>query len=191
MEIRNISQGVSNINTGGTNLTKGADKPEKVGYNPLPSDDYKPEEGEKGFISKVVDGITKFVRKNIIGPSDRFADRLKSDFGTQAMVAGGLIGGAAGAYIGYDAAGYENANTQTDALTWQEPTMQQKHLGNIPSDYYSWSRWDYTHHDYDTDGRYSGGDRVYRQAPVFDGEGNPRMHDVNKTISSDRFGRFG
>ena len=192
MEIRNVGTTHSNIKPAESKILAKSDKPVKTGYSPMPEDSFKPENGEKkGFVEKTVDGIANFIRNNIIGPAGKFKDHLKQDFGTQCMVAGGMVGGAAGAYIGYDAAGYEEVNAQSHNLTWQEPTMQRKYLGDIPDDYYSWSPFDFKSHKYDENMRLTGGDSVYRDAPVYDSSGNPMKHDVSRTINSKRFSRFG
>ncbi|MCE1246509.1 MAG: hypothetical protein LWY06_07695 [Firmicutes bacterium] len=156
------------------------------------SDSYKPSENqEKGFVEKVVDGITGFVEDCIIGPAGDFKKKVTSDFGTAAMTAGGLVGGAAGAYLGYDAAIKEAANMKSETLTWQEPVMQSKNLGGIPSDYFSWSTFDFHSEKFDANGRLMGDSQVYRDVPVFNQDGTVRMHDVTETIDSKRFGVFG
>mgnify|MGYP000883472534 CR=1 FL=1 len=156
------------------------------------SDSFKPSENqEKGIIEKAVDGIAGFVENCIIGPAGDFKNKLTSDFGTAAMTAGGLVGGAAGAYIGYDAAIKEAANMKSDTLTWKEPVMQSKHLGNIPSDYFSWSSFDFHTEKFDADGKLMGGSTVYRDVPVFNQDGSVIVHDDTKTIDSKRFGMFG
>jgi len=190
MEIRSNISDFKTKSPGTGGIDYKPQEPEDLGYQPLPNDTYDSGNRKKGFFKRAADGVRKFVRKNIIGPMDKYKENLKSDFGTQAMTAGGAVGGAVGALIGHSAAGMEEAHMQSDTLTWQEPTLQRKHLGNIPSDYYSWSRWDYHHHDYNTDGSLSGGNRVYRNAPVYNSDGSVRMHDVTETIDSKRFGKF-
>lgn len=192
MEIRNIGSINSNISPVSPKVSGKTEAPEKAGYSPVPEDSFKPENGEKkGVIERVVDGISGFISENIIGPTGQFAGYVKKDFGAQCMVAGGIVGGATGAFIGYEASGYEEANALQHNLTWQEPTMQNKNLGDIPSDYYSWSQWDYHTYKYDENMRLTGGDAVNRQAPIYDGQGKPVMHDVTRTIDSKRFSRFG
>ncbi len=192
MEIRSINSTNSNISPVLPKVSEKTAAPEKTGYNPLPEDSYQPgNDGKKGVIERVVDGISNFISENIIGPTGQFAGYVKKDFGAQCMVAGGIVGGATGAFIGYEASGYEEANALQHNLTWQEPTMQSKYLGDIPSDYYSWSQWDYHSYKYDNEMRLTGGDQVHRQAPIYDGSGKPVMHDVTRTIDSKRFSRFG
>lgn len=165
-------------------------EPEEVGCQLFPKDSYDSGNEKKGFFKRAADGVKEFVSENIVGPAGKYKDSLKGDFGTQAMTAGGVIGGVTGAVLGHNAAGMEDANMQSDTLTWQEPTMERKHLGNIPHDYYSWSRWDYRSHDYDSNGALSGGDRVHRNTPVYESDGSVRMHNVTETIDSKRFGKF-
>ena len=192
MEIRNIGSINSNISPVTPKVSGKTEAPEKIGYSPVPEDSFKPENGEKkGVIEKVVDGISNFITENIIGPTGQFAGYVKKDFGAQCMVAGGIVGGATGAFIGYEASGYEETNALQHNLTWQEPTMQNKYLGDIPEDYYSWSRWDHHSYQYDENMRLTGGESVYGKAPIYDGQGKPTMHDVTKTIDSKRFSRFG
>ncbi|MCD4783409.1 MAG: hypothetical protein K8T10_06225 [Candidatus Eremiobacteraeota bacterium] len=190
MEIRSTGNDYNTKSPGAGKVDFKPQEPEELGYQPLPDDSYDSGDKKKGFFKRTADGIRKFINKNIIGPADRYKDNLKSDFGTQAMTAGGVVGGAVGAMIGHSAAGMEEAHMQSDTLTWQEPTMQREHLGNIPRDYYSWSRWDFRSHDYDSNGALSGGSRVYRNAPVYNSDGSARVHDVTETIDSKRFGKF-
>jgi hypothetical protein len=190
MEIRN-NTGFSSIVDRGAN-PKLSSEPKTERAAGETSDSFKPSDNqEKGFIEKVVDGIAGFVENNIIGPAGDFKHKLTTDFGTAAMTTGGLIGGAAGAYIGYDAALKEAANMKTDTLTWQEPVMQTKHLGNIPGDYFSWSSFDFHTEKFDANGRLMGDSQVNRQVPVFNPDGTVKMHDVTETIDSKRFGMFG
>lgn len=190
MSINNINNFTSIPDRGVSPKTPASVKSEQTAETS--ADSFKPSENqEKGFIEKAVDGIAGFVENCIIGPAGDFKNKLTSDFGTAAMTAGGLVGGAAGAYIGYDSALKEAANMKSDTLTWHEPVMQSKHLGNIPSDYFSWSSFDFHTEKFDANGKLMGGSAVYRDVPVFNQDGSVRMHDVTKTIDSKRFGMFG
>ncbi len=182
-----------NITGPGQHVGRASGKtPAKIGYSPVPSDEYKPEkEKEQGIIAKTVDKMAGFVREYIVGPGEKYANNLRSDFKTQAMTAGIALGGAAGAFIGYESAVIEANNTQTSVQTWQEPVTHRKYLGDIPRDYHSWSSWDHRSYSFDADGRLSGGRAIYREAPVYNPDNTVKMQEVTETVSSRRFNIFG
>lgn len=176
------------LSGGGVMKAPAANK--EIGVNPSPDDIFKPHE-EKSTIERMVDSVTGFVREYIVGPGGKYAEKLKSDFQTQAVTAGVAVGGATGAFIGYESARLEIQHTQSSTQTWQEPVMRSKYLGNIPSDYHSWWRFDSRTYNYDGQGKLIGGDPVHRPAPIVNTDGTVVMHDVTKTIDSQRFGMFG
>lgn len=93
-----------------------------------------------GFLGK----IKNFVRTNITGKTAQSEESVSKektrDFGivSSAALAGGIVGGTAGAVAGY-------VTTETDPsklpensvdLEWAEPVMQKRYLGEIPRDRY-------------------------------------------------------
>lgn len=201
MEINNIKSTTKNISK-----KPGADKnklsPKQLGYSPPPSpdDSYSPGEDKKNFVERAIDGISRFVKKNIVGPTEKFAHKLRNDFGTQAVTAGTMVGGATGAYLGYEAARMEISNARSASLQWQEPVMVDKNLGNIPRSHYQWTFgipfWsDSNRFEYDANGNLIdasyGVKPVYRSGPVINSDGSLEMKTVERTLNSQRFGIFG
>jgi len=145
--------------------------------------------GEKaGFFGKV----KRFWAENVTGKGLKRPDAdAIQDFATRAAVAGGAIGAAAGGFIGYQAGKMEAANAQRSHVTWQEPVMERKHLGNIPSDYYTpwWGGWlGEDHVRFDDKWNIQGVDPIYRDAPVYNPDGSIKMATKEADISSQRFG---
>ncbi len=189
------------INIQEKHLSKSATTSKPKNKNVAPhKDTFSKKEEEKGFIDKVTDKIANFIRKNIIGPAGDFTELLRKDFTTQAVTTGTLIGGTTGAIIGYEAAKYELNNAKTVTLQWQEPVMHDKYLGNIPKSHYQYT-WglpfwsDTNSFEYDEHGNLiratHGIKPVYGEAPVYTENGSIKMHTVEKTITSQRFGMFG
>lgn len=170
------------------NLKAGENKKSK-GYNPSPTDSYNPDGGQ-GFVEKVVNGVSRFVNKAIVKPLKTYSENLQSDFATQSITAGTVVGGAAGAFVGHQAAQIEARNTESSTHTWQEPDTRSKYLGKIPRDYHSWWRWDSRSYEYGPNGELTSGREIFREAPVINRDGSVAMHEVTETISSRRFGPF-
>jgi len=118
----------------------------------------------------------------------------EDDFISKNQVAGTLGGAAVGGIIGYEAGKAEHARASSQVCTWKEPNTYNKFLGTTPSDYYSYSSWDYRSHNLDPNSPYFNGERIFREAPVLK-NGEVQMHDITKNVSSERYnaltGTFG
>jgi hypothetical protein len=70
--------------------------------------------------------------------------------------------------------------------SWKKPTR----------DYYTPNSWWFgygwgDHVEFNDHGQVADGQSVIRDAPVLKADGTPQMHDVEKTISSERYGAAG
>jgi hypothetical protein len=146
----------------------------------------------------MMDKIRNFVSGNITGTQKAGAGGGDdSDFTVKAAIGGGLIGAGIGTYVGLKSAEVEKGNSQAATLKWQEPDMIRKDLGKIPQDYYAPNSWwfgygwggDHVH--FNEHGQVENGQAVYRDAPILKPDGTPQMHDVEKTITSQRYGAAG
>jgi hypothetical protein len=143
----------------------------------------------------VVDKFKNFVTGNITGTQKAGSD-ADSDFTVKAAIGGGLIGAGIGTYVGLKSAELEKTNAQSATLHWQEPDLVRKDLGQIPHDYYAPNTWWFgfgwgDHVNYNEHGQVADGQTVYRDAPILKPDGTPQMHDVEKTITSQRYGAAG
>ena len=118
--------------------------------------------------------IKTFFKKKVGNPFKKMTDNEKSS-AIKGAVIGGTVGGIAGGITAYNMSLNKIKATneiQSVTLDWQEPNMIKENLGQIPSDYYSWSPGP----------RPSGLENVTVQNPVIE-NGKPVMHDVTKTYS--------
>ena len=113
-------------------------------------------------------------QKKVGNPFKKMTDSEKSS-AIKGAVIGGTVGGIAGGITAYNMSLNKIKATndiQSVTLDWQEPNMMKENLGQIPSDYYSWSPGPSP----------SGLQNVTVQNPVIE-NGQPVMHDVTKTYS--------
>ena len=113
-------------------------------------------------------------QKKVGNPFKKMTDSEKSS-ALKGAVIGGTVGGIAGGITAYNMSLNKIKATndiQSVTLDWQEPNMMKENLGQIPSDYYSWSPGPSP----------SGLQNVTVQNPVIE-NGQPVMHDVTKTYS--------
>ena len=113
-------------------------------------------------------------KKKIGNPFKKMTDNEKSS-ALKGAVIGGTVGGIAGGITAYNMSLNKIKATndiQSVTLDWQEPNMVNENLGQIPSDYYTWSPYPEA----------SGLRDVNVQNPVVE-NGKPVMHDVTKTYS--------
>ncbi|MFH0802734.1 MAG: hypothetical protein V2A78_10185 [bacterium] len=145
----------------------------------------------------MMDKIKNFVSGNITGTQKAGPEGGDdSDFTVKAAIGGGLIGAGIGTFVGLKSAEVEKVNSQAATLKWQEPDLVSKDLGKIPRDYYAPNSWWFgygwgDHVEFDSHGQVANGDSVIRDAPVLKADGAPQMHDVEKTITSQRYGAAG
>lgn len=148
----------------------------------------------QGMLGKV----KQWARQNISGEASATAQSRQpgdGDFTTKAAVIGAGVGAPLGGFLGYESGKLEEARAQRSTETWQAPTLEQKHLGNIPQDQYT-PKWGWLfgygvgndHVQLGSDGQIQGGQPVNRDAPVYNPDGSVKMHPETKTIQSARYG---
>ena len=89
------------------------------------------------------------------------------------------------------------ANRMQITRTWKEPVMEQKRLGSIPQDQYEsvFMPGPFYGSDFNTTSSVSlngqtpeaGGQDVWRNVPVYEADGKPKMTEVTKTLTEDPY----
>lgn len=137
------------------------------------------QDGEKGTLRKVMDGIKDFYEDKIVGGWEATDYRVK----------GSSIGVIVGATTGYIAGLQEDAHNVTVTKTYGVPLTKDINLGKVPNDWYQDDRGSFDHGPDKHDLQYApkGWVEIHRDDPILDQRGKPVLIDKTETLHSQKF----